>query len=237
MKKSLIFKILYIQTVILISLALVFIALKETVPDLIPLIQQGDPDAIQAYLRGTGTFKSILCTALLQMVQVWSLVISGMPIQVAAGCVFGFFMAFVICHLSSVAAHCIAIVVWRRTGRKLEKWLPIDLEGNGRLNEFLNSKAPPSYIIILACMIPVIPNGVIPLLASKMDISVRRFTLSVWFGSILNIIFCCAIGNRIMHGNWLVSILFILILVAISACMWIFRTSILALYYKYFGRD
>lgn len=59
-----------------------------------------------------------------------------MPIQVAAGCVFDFFPAFLICHISSVLAQVVVIVVWRRMGKRLEKWLPIDTNSNGSVKPF-----------------------------------------------------------------------------------------------------
>lgn len=233
MKKNTLFKVIYIAAVVIIALALIFFALKETVPDLIPLIEKGNAEEIQEYLRESSTVKGVLCTILLQMVQVWSLFIPGMPIQVAAGCVYGFFAAFAICHLSSVAAQFIAITVWRRTGKRLEKWMPVDVENNSRLKEFLSSQAPPAYLVILACMIPIMPNGLIALMASKMNISIKKYTLSVWAGSIINVLLCCAVGNRIIEGDWIVAVLFVIILVALFLFMWLCRNRILDRYYDH----
>lgn len=227
MKKNIIFKIIYIAAVVLVTLGLAYIALRETVPELIPLIRSGSAADIQAYLRASGTRKGILCTVLLQMVQVWSLFISGIPIQVAAGCVFGFCVAFVICHLSSSIAQILAIMVWRKLGRSLEKWMPVDVNGNRKLNEMLESKAPPSYLVVLACLLPVIPNGLIPLFASKMEISIPRFAISVWAGNIINVLLCCAAGNRVIQGDWIMACLFVLIPMALFLILWIFRDRIL----------
>ena len=235
LKKDILFKILFVAGVVLLALGLVFIALKETVPELIPLLEKGNVEDIQEYLRSNGTVKGVLCTILLQMVQVWSLFIAGMPIQVAAGCVYGFFKAFIICHLASTAAQLIAIIVWRKTGRRLQKWMPVNVERNRRFNEFLNSKAPPAYIVILVCMVPVIPNGLIALLASKMDISVKKYSFSVWLGSIVNVLLCCAAGNRIIQGDWVIACIFVAVLVTLFLCMWFFRDKILTFYYKITG--
>lgn len=230
MRKYTFLKIVYVFAIIIVALGIIYIALEETVPDLIPVIENGNVDEIQTYIRESGTFRGILCTVLLQMVQVWSLFISGMPIQVAAGCVFGFFAAFVICHLSSVAAHYISINVWRKMGQRLEKWMPVNVNKNNRFKEFLDSKAPPAYIVILACMIPVMPNGLIPLLASKMEINVKEYTITVWAGSALNILICCAVGSRIIQGDWVIACIFLLVLIVLFILMWVFRDRILELY-------
>ena len=232
MKKNFFYKLLFVLAVVVIALGLVFIALEETVPELIPLIEHGNVDEIQNYLRESSTFKGVFCTILLQMVQVWSLFIAGMPIQVAAGCVFGFLPAFIICHLSSTLAHVIAITVWRRMGKRLEKWMPIDANKSSSFNTFLNSKAPPAYTVMLACMIPIMPNGLIALLASKMDIGVKKYSLSIWAGSFINVLLCCAVGNRIIQGDWIIACIFVGILVSLSLIMWFLRDKILSVYYR-----
>ena len=79
----------------------------------------------------------------------------------------------------------------------------------------MEAGTPPKYTIFLAGMIPVIPNGLIPLLASKLKISVPDFTLWVGLGSLPNILLCCAIGNRLIHGDWLVSILYFVVMMGI----------------------
>jgi len=231
MNKNFFYKLIFVVAVVAVALGLVYIAMAETVPELIPMIEQGNVDDIQEYLKESSTFKGILCTILLQMVQVWSLFIAGMPIQVAAGCVYGFLPAFAICHISSVLAQLIAIAVWRRMGKRLEKWMPVDATKNSSFNNFLNSKAPPAYIVILACMIPIMPNGLIALLASNMKITVKQYTISVWAGSLINVLLCCAVGNRIIQGDWIIACIFVAILVALFLFMWFFRDKILTKYY------
>ncbi len=231
MKKQFLYKLIFVVVVVALALGLTYFALLETLPDLIPIIEHGNVDEIQAYLRESSTFKGIACTVLLQMVQVWSLFIAGMPIQVAAGCVYGFLPAFVICHLSSVLAQLIALTVWRRMGKKLEKWLPIGTQ-SGTVNKFLATKAPPAYTVILACMIPIMPNGLIALLAADMDISTGKYTFSVWAGSLINVLLCCAVGNRIIQGDWLIACVFAAILVTLFLLLWFLREKILATYYR-----
>mgnify|MGYP000045525378 CR=1 FL=1 len=74
---------------LLLALLLVYTVVKQTMPDIIPLLQSGDEEALEAYLERDMSFTGILCMALLQMVQVWSIVISGVIVNVAAGVVYG----------------------------------------------------------------------------------------------------------------------------------------------------
>ena len=100
MRGNLIKRVLFVMLFLAAGLALVFLAFRDALPELLPMLKNGDVDELQAYLRSIGTWKGILCAALLQMLQVFSLVISGLPIQVAAGVVYGTFFALLICLLS-----------------------------------------------------------------------------------------------------------------------------------------
>ena len=81
-------------------------------------------------------------------------------------------------------------------------------------------------------MIPVVPNGLIPLLATKLDISVMDFMIWVGLGSLPNILLCCAIGNRLIHGDWLASLVYCVVMISLVAVMWRRQDLILGLYRK-----
>ena len=236
MNKNIIYRILFVIGVIVIAAGLVYLAFMETVPELLPLIEKGNTAEIEAYLEESSTFKGILCAVLLSMVQVWSMFIPGMPIQVAVGAVYGLFIGLVACHLSSVLAQYIAIKVMRRLGNQMEKWMPVNTEKESALSEILNSTTPPEYKVITACLIPVLPNGVIAFFASKMDITPERYALAVWVGSFLNVLLCCAAGDRIMSGDWIIAAIYFAFLLCIVICLWVFRHKILDVYYSVTAR-
>ena len=231
MNKNLFYRIVFIIITLIIALGLVYFAFLETMPDLIPLLKTGDVNAIESYLDSCSDVKSIVSTILLQMVQVWSIFIAGAPIQIAAGAVFGIFRGFIICHLASVIAQFIAIVFWKRANKRMEAILPINMDSGSRFSRFLNSKAPAEYTVLLACMVPILPNGIIPLLAAKLGVGTKKYTIIVWLGTIINVLLCCAAGDKIMNGNWIAAILYIGILIALVAAMWLFRDKILNAYY------
>ena len=101
MKKTKLIRGAIMAVFVLLALLLVYTVVKQTMPDIIPLLQSGDEEALEAYLERDMSFTGILCMALLQMVQVWSIVISGVIVNVAAGVVYGVWRAFAICLISS----------------------------------------------------------------------------------------------------------------------------------------
>ena len=104
MSRNLIRRILFISLFLAVAFILIYFAFKETIPDLMPMLKKGDVDEIQAYIRSSSKWKGIMCTALLQILQVFSIVISGIPVQVAAGVVYGTIFALLICLFSSTLA-------------------------------------------------------------------------------------------------------------------------------------
>ena len=79
-------------------------------------------------------------------------------------------------------------------------------------------------------MIPVLPNGLIPLLAAKLDISAVSFTVWVALGSLPNILLCCAIGNRLIRGDWILSIVYFVVMLGIVILLWKKQDLVLSLY-------
>ena len=87
MKKTKIIRGGIMALFVLAALLLVYLVVRQTMPDIIPLLRSGDEEALEAYLSRDMSFTGILYMALLQMVQVWSIVISGVIVNVAAGVV------------------------------------------------------------------------------------------------------------------------------------------------------
>ena len=77
MKKTKIIRGGIMALFVLAALLLVYLVVRQTMPDIIPLLRSGDEEALEAYLSRDMSFTGILYMALLQMVQVWSIVISG----------------------------------------------------------------------------------------------------------------------------------------------------------------
>ncbi len=220
MRGNLIKRILFILLFLAAAFALVMFAFRDALPELLPLLKSGDVDEIQSFLREIGTWEGILCTALLQMLQVFSLVISGLPIQLAAGVVYGTFFALLICLLSSTLALTLSLLLWKTMGRRMAKWFPVEEKHLRLLNRLAESGTPPPFAVFLAGMIPVLPNGLIPLLAARLEIRVPQFALWVGLGSLPNMLLCCAIGNRLIRGDWVLSIVYVVIMMGLVIVLW-----------------
>lgn len=161
-------------------------------PGFIPAIKSGSEQQIEALLESNDRIKAVLCLALLQIIQVISIVIPIAPIQLAGGVVFGTVRGFIICHLSYVIGNVI-VIFYARKAR--DAFRILGNRGEKKKNKIIEklNNGNVFFKLILFCIIPVVPNGIIPYAAAEMDISIPKFALASWIGDLMpSLAFCCA---------------------------------------------
>lgn len=227
MKKTTLLRAAVMAVFILLAVVLVYFVVRQTMPDIIPLLQSGDEAALEAYLERDMSLTGVLCMVLLQMVQVWSIVISGVIVNVAAGVVYGTWRAFAICLLSSSLAHGVSFTLYQRLGKQLDRLLP-DTGGSEKLNIVAKSDHP-AYTVVTLCFLPVLPNGFIPIAASRSRLKPWQFTLAMFCGSAFSTFVYCWLGSNLVQGDWLESALLVVLMLAIAFVMWKYQKQIMAL--------
>ena len=76
----------------------------------------------------------------------------------------------------------------------------------GRTSQWLLEKlngTKPQFMVVIANMVPAIPNGVIPFIAAKTDITAKEYVTAVAMGSWLQILTSCMAGQFIIQGKWM----------------------------------
>ena len=227
MKKKHFTRIVVVVVIIALALGLIYLSFWETMPQLLSLLKDGDAAALEAYLHSIDNFTGLLCLALLQILQVISVVLPGAPIQIAGGIVYGTWPSFFICHLSSVAANVIVFMAARRLGKKLDEFMPAEKKST-RLGFLLKSQSP-AYMTAVACLVPVLPNGFIPYVAAKTKIRTLHFALAIYFGSLLPVLILCAVGSKILKGGYVASAILLISLFILVFFLAKFKDRILRL--------
>ena len=211
---------------VLAALLLVYLVVRQTMPDIIPLLRSGDEEALEAYLSRDMSFTGILYMALLQMVQVWSIVISGVIVNVAAGVVYGVWRAFAICLVSSSLAHGISFTLYQRLGKYLDKLLP---DNSSDKLDIVAKSEHPAYMVVTLCFLPLIPNGFISIAASRSRLKPWEFTLAMFFGSAFSTFVYCWLGSNLVHGDWLGSAALVVLMLSIAFLLWKYQKQVLHL--------
>ncbi len=185
---------------------LVYLAFLEAAPGLWELLKSGDEYAIAAYLGSQSSISGMLCTALLAFLQPVSIVLPGAPIQIAAGVVYGTLKGFLICHSAYVLSNLVIFYLARVLRQKAEKYTA----RYASKIRFLENARYPVYMTAMACLMPLMPNGIIPYAAARTKMRLYQFFLAVTLGSFFSVFVMCAIGRRILQGKFLYAALLFL---------------------------
>lgn len=106
-------------TVILVMVLLIIETFRLLLPGLWTAFSSGDEQALSDYLTSEGRLRSFLTLWFLAFVQVVSLVIPAMPVQLAAGIAYGPWKGFVTSFSASVAANFLVFLLARAWQKSL----------------------------------------------------------------------------------------------------------------------
>ncbi len=226
-RRSNFFRVLLLIAAFLVVLTIILLSLNAILPGFADVLQHGDQKELVRYIRGFGSVGGVLLALLLQIVQIISIFFPGGPIQVAIGVVFGTLWGFVICHVGYVLANIAVFFSARRLGNRLDQLFSGSDSSESHFR-FLTESQHPSFVVALACLIPMLPNGLVPYIAARTKITSIQFFFSVYLGSIPTLLMLNAIGNKLLQGDYLSVALLGALLVIGVALLYLFRKRIFA---------
>ena len=233
-KRNGIIKTLIQIGLILVVLALIFFSLNSVLPGFIDVLANGQQSDVQEYLNSFHDFSGYAIGFLLQFIQIITIALPSVPIQVAVGVIFGTWRGFLVCYLGYVSANALIFISVRKLGAKLEQLLPGkpgEKTGSKKKN-FITDAKYPAFSVFFASVLSVIPNGLIPYVASKTKIGFRSYMLAVMTGCIPTVLTLCAVGDQLVEGDFLSAALYVAPLLLFAGLLLWQRKNILSLYEK-----
>lgn len=236
--KSKIGKWIKAVSLIMIIAAFIFIAyylIKRFLPGFIPVVEHGDADEIENYIRSLSSTAGVLLTGLLQFFQIISIFLPGMPIQIAAGIIFGGFFGFVICQVSYILANITVFLTMRKLGNSVSDLMPGEKEQSKF--SFITNAEYPEFTVFFGCLMPILANGIVPYIAARTKISTKNFILSMTLGSFPTIFLQCAIGSKILSGDYIFAGILLGVVLVIMVLTYIFRNKVIIFVNKLESKD
>ena len=233
-RKNKIIKIVINVAMLALIVFLLYISLNSVLPGFIDVLAEGDNEAIEAYLKSFTTFKGYFVAFLLQFVQIITIFLPSVPIQVACGFIFGTVRASIVCYLGYVSANAVVFLACRALHGGLEKLLPSTTSKSltsGKAKQILDSKYP-AFTVFLASILPLIPNGTIPYVAAKTKMKFSSFMLAVAIGCIPTVYTVCAVGGRLNKFDYLTAALMCLPLIVLVVILFWQKKNLIMLYEK-----
>ena len=213
--------------VILVMVLLIIETFRLLLPGLWTAFSSGDEQALSDYLTSEGRLRSFLTLWFLAFVQVVSLVIPAMPVQLAAGIAYGPWKGFVTSFSASVAANFLVFLLARRLAKVIELLTVNSPKANKLLNSVRNSKNPWFYTI-LAFITPGLPNGIIPYAAANAGMRPKQFLAAIFISLPFPTLLTCAAGSFMLEGNWLFTVLTGIVLFSFVGILFFNRTKFIA---------
>lgn len=208
-----------------------YVAVEGVLPGFLDVLAEGDQEDVQSYLRSFNDFNGYIIGFVLQFIQIISIFLPSVPIQVAVGLIFGTWRGFLICYAGYVAANAVVFTLYRRLGKGLDRMFPnSNVKIKKDRHDFILGAEHPAFMVFLASILPVIPNGVIPYIAAKTKMSFRSFIVAVATGCVPTILTLCAIGGKLTQGNWWSALVYTLPLILFVAIMFWQQKNAIKLY-------
>ncbi len=203
-------------SIVLFSLLIIILILAEVMslilPGLIAIIERGDEHEIEDYILSFGSLKGAMIATFIQFAQIISIVLPGAPVQIATGIIFGLWKGLLICQAGYLSAYDAVFFFLRKLHTKLDILFEPEAADNKKVFKFFKKTDSPEIMVMIACMIPIMPNGAVPYVASKTKISFKKFMFFSYVGSLPTLLLLCSIGENLLQGDYLTAGIVVLLL-------------------------
>ena len=132
--------------------------------------------------------------------------------------------AFAICLISSSLAHGISFTVCQHLGKYLDKILPDT--GSYKLDLIAKSEHP-AYTVVTLCFLPILPNGIISIAASRSRLKPWEFTLAMFCGSAFSVVRPTGSAAALCRATGSPRRLLVVFMLAVAFLMWRYQKQIL----------
>ena len=200
---------------------------EQSIGNILKKIKTGDEQALSEYLASQGRLRSFLTLWFLAVVQVLSLVIPAMPVQLAAGLAYGPWLGFVTSFSASAVANLTVFLAARRLAPVIRRLTADNAKATKLLNSVRSSKDPWFYTI-LAFITPGLPNGIIPYAAANAGMRPKHFIAAIFISLPFPTLLTCAAGSFILEGNWFFTVLTGIVLFSFVGILFFNRTKFIA---------
>lgn len=197
--------ILILAAVIVLTIFFIAKFFGSTFAELFSIMQTGDEEQMKAYLSTKGEAGGLFSVFMMSVLQVVSIFIPGIIIQMSAGAIYGWWKAFLMTYFGFVFGNVLVFYAARRLGSRVSDILELGKKSNW-LEDKVNHYSP-TFVLALAYLIPGIPNGFIPYFASRLDIRMKNFAIAVSASSWIQILCDCLAGHFMIRENYLFMII------------------------------
>ena len=226
-KKSAVRSLAVMVLFLLIAIGLVVELLRIYVPNVWAAFSSGDENALQTCFDGQSTAYSAGLLWLLSFVQILSVVLPAMPVQLVAGIVLGPWLGCAVCLTACMAAH-IAVFYAATHAQTSLAALEDASPKLKKARDALSVKRNRTYYTTILLLAPGLPNGIIPYAAANAGMRPKQFLAAIFISLPFPTLLTCAAGSFILEGNWFFTVLTGIVLFSFVGILFFNRTRLIA---------
>ncbi|MBQ3271937.1 MAG: VTT domain-containing protein [Solobacterium sp.] len=173
--------------------------------DIFRLLRHGSQEEISEFLNRSGQWEGLLIVYMLSILQVISIIIPGMAIQISAGLIYSWWKAFLVTYLGFVSGNMLVFFAARKLGDRVYDLLP-EKSRQTWLGNKINS-ANSGFVIALGYLVPGVPNGIVPYIASTTDLTTSHFGFCIGAASWIQSLSNCLAGHFLARGEFFYTVM------------------------------
>lgn len=163
-------------------------------PRVLQLLRAGDVEGIERYIASAG-HRGRIFLIFIQTIETVVIVLPALPVYIAAGVVFGPLQGILLCYLTNVVVNLAMFYVLRRFRVRTADLFP---QGrSSRVEKWLSASRHPVRAFFILCLLPILPNGMVTVLATKSTLTLRQYAYALVTGCLP------AIAASVLFGDFL----------------------------------
>ena len=203
--------------------AIIIVVLHYHTPKMIRLLERGNVAEIEEYIENEGA-KGWFFLILLQIIETVSIVLPALPVYICAGVIFGRLRGFLMCYVTNMVMNYLIFVFARKIHTAMAEFSL--LERTPKLEEWLTKTKRPARVVLIMCMLPIVPNGMIPYISAQTGIPLSSFMKALAVGCVPSIFFFVTCGDFLLSHPVHITLPVILTAVALIILFFAFRKKI-----------
>ena len=200
--------------------------------DLFPLIKAvaqsaGDEASMVQYIDAYGV-KGVPILISLQALQIVIAVIPSLPFQILTGLCYGVWLGTLISIAGCIIGNLFVFVAMRHMKEQFSRFF----KRESKLLKILSQKRlatikNPALAVFFFCLIPVIPNGLLPYVFAATNIPLGNYLAAVAAGTIPSAFLCNYLGSSVTKGNYFIAVIIAVAVLIIVLAGILFKNKLL----------
>lgn len=208
---------------VLVFVGVVFLILKRHTPRILELIEKRDISGLEAYITSKGR-SGVLVLILLQVIETISIVLPAAPVYICAGALYGKLWGVVICYGTNLGMN--ILMFWLAGKMKATVDDFSSTERNPKLEKLMKMIRRPERLVFAMCLLPIVPNGMIPIFSSQTGMNLKTFLKGFLMGSLPTIVMYNWFGDILLSRNYKVMLIVLGVILVLVIFAWIFRKKL-----------